>query len=97
MHKITLLQKQRLLQTQNFLLAQQLTFRAQQGTEENIKVQLGLWEESWPLTVETVGWMPSPNADLLILADEATGHQVYIHMLTYRLPWGGELWKVKSS
>lgn len=35
--------------------------------------------------------MPSPNADLLILADEATGHQVYIHMLTYRLAWGGTL------
>lgn len=36
MHKITLLQKQRPLQTHNFLLAQQLTFRAQQCMEENL-------------------------------------------------------------
>lgn len=63
---------------QNFLLAQLLTFRAQQGTEENLywhtKIQLPLWEESCCLTVGTVGWTPSPNADSLILAGETAGH-----------------------
>lgn len=34
--------------------------------------------------------MPSPNADLLILADEATGHQVYIHAHLW-VGMGGEL------
>lgn len=45
------------------------TLRAEQDTEENlewqIKVQLPVWEESCPLTVETVGQLPSPSADSL--------------------------------
>ena len=87
---------------QNFLLAQLLTFRAQQYTEENLywhsKIQLPLWEESCCLTVETAGRTPSPKADSLILAGETAGHHQQIHLLTFRwgLAWGGELRKMKS-